>query len=465
MNARAPSLRGRLARHVIVPLVATWALGTGAMVAVAQHFAAQAFDRSLLDDALALASRVIVQDGRPAVALTEQEIRTLLFDHSEAMYFAVRAGDGALIAGHAGLGAPASGTAQEFGSGLLEGSPLRTVSLHRDEPVRFTVVVGQTTASRTALLHRMLLLSALPQALLIVLLAVWLRRRIRLDLQPLGLLEQAIARRDGADLASLPPEVSAAAGTRDVERIARAIDSLFERLRESAAAQREFAGTVAHELRTPLAGIRAQAAFALADPSPSVWREQLAGIAQAEQRASRMVDQLLALARAAEGAAGLQIERIDLADVARDVLLRSMARAQAAGVDLGGEGLEDGPVPVHADRALVEGILHNLIDNAMRYGANAAPSITVAVHHRDGHVELTVTDNGPGLPPAEAKRLHSRWAQGEAGRDLGEGAGLGLGIVARYADLLGAQLSLDRGPGGRGLCARLVFGTARQSIG
>lgn len=458
MSRAKPSLRRRLAQHVLVPLVVTWALGSAVMLGIAEHFAAQAFDRSLLDDCYALASHVRSQGASVSVALTTEEMNTLLFDQSEVMYFAVLRPDGTLVAGNAGLRAlpPPPGAEHEFGDQLFEGRRVRTVTVRSEHPEPFLAVMGQTTQSRTRLLQRLLLYAVLPQAALLAVLAWWLRRRMDDDLRPLGELEGAIERRHAMDLAALPDEVKAGASTRDVERIALAIDSLFARLQQSVQAQREFAGNVAHELRTPLAGIRAQAAFALAQDDSAVWREQLAGIAQAEQRASRLVDQLLALARAGEGEVSLELENVALDTIARDVLLRFLARARAAGVDLGGEGLDE-PAPVRGDRALIEGVLVNLIDNALRYGRGAAaPHITVGIARRGERVELSVTDNGPGLAPGEAERLTQRWVQGGQGQRVGEGAGLGLAIVSRYAQLLGATFELTPAPGG-GLRASIVL--------
>lgn len=450
MSPAKPSLRRRVIQHVLVPLVATWAAGTAVMLGVSQHFVAQAFDRALLDDAYDLASHVRQQGNQLSVALSPEEMDTLLFDQTEMQYFAVLRLDGTLLAGHAGLtGARlASAGEHEFGNATFNGRYVRTITLRSDSPEPFIVVMAQTTRSRAKLLERMLMYSALPQAVLLVLLAVWLRRRIQRDLEPLTELQDAIARRHAADLAQLPDTVKAGASTRDIERIARAIDALFERLQQSLRAQREFAGTVAHELRTPLAGIRAQAGFALAQQDPRVWREHLQGIAQAEQRASRLVDQLLALARADEGHVGLTIETIELGALAREVLLRWLPRARAAGVDLGGDGLDE-PAATRGDRALVEGILNNLIDNALRYGGGRPdPHITVAVARTAGGVELSVTDNGLGLATTEVDQLKQRWVQGERGERVGQGVGLGLAIVGRYAELLGARLALANVPEG-----------------
>jgi two-component system sensor histidine kinase TctE len=155
------------------------------------------------------------------------------------------------------------------------------------------------------------------------------------------------------------------------------------------------------------------------------------------------------------------MQEVELSQLARTVLLRFLPKADAIGLDLGGDGL-DQPVLVQGDAALLEGILGNLLDNALRYGTNAAPRVTVAIAHQRDAVLLTVTDNGPGLEPQDAARVGQRWAQGPAGQRLGEGAGLGLAIVGRYAELLGATFSLERAPDG-GLRAVLRLPAAGQA--
>ena len=466
LNARdrarsKPSLRSRLARHVLVPLALTWGLGSIAVLMVGKHFAAQAFDRALLDDAYALAAHVRSDGKQLALDMTPQAVNTLLFDQDESVYFAVFGPGGpagGFIAGNAGLSPAAipAGAAYEFAELPFAGQQLRSVSLRRGEPAEFIVVMAQTSASRTQLLRQLLVVSALVQLGLLLVLAWWLSRTITRDLRPLAELQHTVDRRDAGDLAPLSMSLTQGATTRDVQRLGEAVNSLLSRLQESLTAQREFAGNVAHELRTPLAGIRAQASYALAQDDAALWRSELQGIAVAEQRASRLVDQLLALARASEGSAGLKLETIALNELARDVMLRMLPRADALGVDLGAEGLEE-PVDVRGDTALIEGMLNNLLDNALRYGGSNAPRVTVTVHREAGAAVLSVTDNGPGLGTAEAAQLTQRWIQGTPGRALGQGAGLGLAIVGRYAELLGARLSFESGAVGEGLCASVRF--------
>ena len=461
MSQYRPSLRTRLAQHVLVPLVITWAAGTAVTLAMASYFAGQAFDRALLDDAYALAAHVTLGPvGKPGLNLSIDDMGTILFDQSESMFFAVYGDEGQFVGGHAGLRPPAlpANVTSQFSDIFFQGRAMRSVSLRRTEPVEVEIVMAQTSATRTRLLQRMLIYSAIPQAVLLIFLAWWLRRSIGRDLVPLAALQQALGRRDASDLRPMPDDVTTNASTRDVDNLRLALNSLLLRLGRSIEAQREFAGNVAHELRTPLAGIRAQASYALAQQSPAVWHEQLLGIAEGEQRASHLVEQLLALARANEGRAALHLQPVQLDELVREVVLRFMSKADAVGVDLGAEGLEQ-PVTVLADTDLVEGIVGNLLNNALRYAAGPDARVTVSLLSEGGQTVLRVVDNGPGMNAQDMLFWGERWALGEAGQRLGEGVGLGLSIVRRYAELLGAEFSLTPGLDGRGVCASLRFGS------
>jgi two-component system sensor histidine kinase TctE len=293
---------------------------------------------------------------------------------------------------------------------------LRTVLL----PLGVTWIVGAVVSlvvahyARDASLRQLMLYLLLPQVALLALLAAWLRRSIARDLQGLD---------------------------------------------RSIRAQNEFAGNVAHELRTPLAGIRALAAYGLGHSEPAVWREQLRAIAASEARASRLVDRLLALALAAEAESRLLLAPIALDAAVREAVLRFLHRADEAGVDLGARGI-DAPVWVLAEPMLLEGILNNLIDNALRYGVAPGavqPVITVSVEQRDAEVILSVQDNGPGAPHEQQFALIDRGMQGDAGQLLGQGAGLGLALVAQYARLMNARMSLTGGPQGRGWVCEIIF--------
>jgi len=433
----APSLTRRVLRNVLLPLALTWMIGAVIALVIANYFSEQAFDRGMLDDAYALSANVQAGERGIELLLTPREVATVLFDQVDKVHFSVQRLDGSLISGEPELQAPlpVNGARYRFSDLDYQGKPMRAVVLEHDaEPgiaMPYRVVIAQTTLSRTALVRQLLGFALAPQILLLVLLAVWLWYGIRSDLRPLGDLQRALDRRDVRDLSP----VAVAQTSRELQRLGNAVNALFERLSQSVQAQREFVGNVAHELRTPLAGIRALAEYGLAQHDTAVWREQLARVSERQARASHLIDQLLALALAEEARTSLARAPVRLDVLAEQTVLRHLARADARGVDLGARGLDDGVV-VMANEALVEGILDNLIDNALRYGGR---TITVEL----SGCTLSVIDDGPGIPLEAQRDLMQRWAQGPAGEKLGQGSGLGLSIVSRYAELLGAELRLE----------------------
>lgn len=486
---RKPSLRRKILLHLLWPLVLTWALGAAVAIGLAQYFTTQAYDRALLDDAYALAAQVrsdsqstnsIDSQGRNILSLnlTDAEMGAVLYDQTESIYFSVWRADGSFLAGHSGL-RPLFSKAVDDGSsvGFIQkaqpaapiwrdgahlGKEVRIVSITRDIPARHTILVAQTSASRNDMLRRLFLWSLLPQLLLLMALAWWLRRRVAQDLSPLSALRAAVERRDAADLQHIPESLAASAKTFDIEHLGLAVNSLFDRLQLGITAQREFSGNVAHELRTPLANIRLQAEHVLTNNADSAVQQGMKKLLASTDHASHLIDQLLALAFADEAKNTTPLILLNLSEVVRSVVLRHLPRADALKVDLGAEGLEL-PVQVLGNRVLIEAALDNLIDNAFRYGLPMADSpasrrLTVAVGVLGEVVNLSVIDGGAGLSQGEVERLKGRWAQANTNQtEIGHGVGLGLAIVSRYADLLHADFGLYPNPAGAGLCAQLTF--------
>ena len=454
----SPSLRTRVLRHVMLPLGLAWLAGTVVTLGIASHFTEQAFDRAVLDDAYAIASHLRAgTDGRVSLQLSPSELTAALFDQAEAVDFAVLAPDGRRLAGAAlpvlALEADEPFRYREF---VYQGQPVRMVALrHTVDGADYRVLMAHTTRVRGALGQQLLLLAALPQLLLLLLLVLWLRRGIGRDLAPLKQLQTALGRRDARDLSPVQVPVS----TQEIEQLGQTVNALFARVTHSVQAQREFAGNVAHELRTPLAGIRALADYGLSHADAAVWRQQLQQVAGSVGRASHLVDQLLALALADEGEQALRRERLAPATLLQQAVLRNLDKADRQGVDLGARGVDepgaDG-LAIVSDAALVGAMLDNLIDNALRYGGRML-TLELAAGPQADEVTLAVVDDGPGIPEAARRALTQRWSQGADGQQLGQGSGLGLSIVARYAQLLGARLLLDDAPPPGGLRAALVF--------
>jgi two-component system sensor histidine kinase TctE len=452
------SLRSRLLWRVLLPLGATWLVGGGASFSLSWVLAGRAFDRALLDDAYAIAANIGEAQGALVLNLTPGEIRKVLFDSEEREWFAVYDGAGRVLASTAALqpSARRPEAASEFSDASLDGVGVRSATLRGRAGQPYTVVVAQTTNSRDRLLRGLLVRSIAPQLLLLLLLGAYLSRQISRELAPIDHLQRELGRRDSSDLDPIALQPISL----DAERLRDAVNSLLARVARGVQAQREFAGNVAHELRTPLAGIRALAEYGLAQAEPAAWKEQLQRIAASEERASHLVDQLLALALADESRDSVKLERVRVDELVRRIVLSFMARADSAGVDLGAMGL-DHPVEAWATPMLLEGVLVNLIDNALRYGRGEPTArLTVAVEQEASRVRISVSDNGPGLDAEQQARLSLRWRQGMAGIRLGQGAGLGLAIAARYAALMAGTLRLETSREGRGLRAVLVLGTA-----
>jgi two-component system sensor histidine kinase TctE len=301
---------------------------------------------------------------------------------------------------------------------------------------------------------------------LLAILGVGVQRLVAADLAPLVRLERDLLQRDARDLS--PVEVESQ--VRDFVRLGDSFNALLATIRRAVVAQREFAGNIAHELRTPLSGIRALAEFGLTDGRQAVMREQLAEIIRTQDKASRHVNQLLALAFAEEVSGTLRRESVRLDTVVREAMLRFVPRADDRGIDLGASGL-DSPTEVLGNSALIEGIVNNLLDNACRHAFaashdDAGAQITVGIERiaatsqAGARVALTVSDNGIGLPEARRSEVLQRWRRSSREPMLREGAGLGLAIVSEYARLLGAGLTLEPGPQGAGLVVRVTFDPA-----
>lgn len=475
-SVRPVSLARRMARHVLLPLAVVWMAGSAVSLWLAWQSTQRGLDRALLDDAQAIASSVRLERPVPETGSTEPRLVTgldsdelgfLLFDHSDSTFFAIFDGNGRMLAGHPGMSLaepPGKANAFVFRDAAFEGQAVRQVTLRKELPAPFYVIAAETTQARQNLWRELLLYSVLPQVLLLLVLAAWLRRTIVADLRPLTHLSQQLAARSARDLSAMPTDST----NRELVSLAHSVNGLLARLQASVQGHREFVGNVAHELRTPLAGMRALAEHGLAQTEPERWREQLGQIVQVSERASHLTRQLLALALAQEARSEDDFSPLSLDDAVREAVLRHQPRARGLGVDLGAEGVEEGEHPrvmVRGNPALLAGLLDNLIDNALRHGCapalTASPCVTVGLVHgssaEHGQVCLFVEDNGPGVPETEREKVFER-LYGAPG-----GSGLGLSIVREYAQLMQAQVSVKparEGPGSMGARFEVVFAAA-----
>jgi two-component system sensor histidine kinase TctE len=207
--------------------------------------------------------------------------------------------------------------------------------------------------------------------------------------------------------------------------------------------QKRFIADAAHQMKTPLAGMRTQSELALRQTDQGEIHRSLEQLAKSSEAATRLVNQLLALARAEnQPQAGTAMLPLELADLARSVVQDWVPASFAQRIDLGFEPPPE-PLQITGNPTMLRELLSNLIDNALRYTPSGG-SVTVRVRGAEGHALLEVEDTGPGIPPAEREHVFERFY-----RILGsnvEGSGLGLAIVREIAQQHGAEVDIFTNP-------------------
>ena len=276
--------------------------------------------------------------------------------------------------------------------------------------------------------------------------AIWFA--VGVALRPLETLGDALRAREPGDLtpigeAGLPAET---------QPLVASFNHLLERLDGVLQRERAFIADAAHELRTPLTAVKLQAqALERAEGKPereSAQEKLIAGV----QRASRLVEQLLSLARLQPRAAPAERVAVDLPAVARDVVGELIPLADERGIDVGMGESATGAVTGDPDALRI--LVRNLVDNAIRYTPRGG-RVDLAVSTSDDGVNLRVTDSGPGIPVAERERVFDRFYRSPG--SAGVGSGLGLAIVKTIADAHGAQVTLGEGAAGAGLSVTVKF--------
>ena len=422
------TIRKRLLTLLLPALAALLGLWAWSAYLSVLHFADIAYDRALYDSARTLATQVKVQDGKPVLDLSEDEREMLEVDPQDDVYFEVFADDGTRLGGTASLPAPAASSAPgDFGylyDGKFVNESLRLVQYvpSATEPFQYVVRVGETRRKRTRLATEATLAMVPMQVVFIgtSVLLVWLG--VGWGLRPLEALRAAIARRDHDDLE--PLSLRGLPG--ELRSQAKAINELMARLRVVLDTERRFLADATHQLRTPLTVLRTQTELALRATDFASLQERVRPMAGMCERLTRLANQLLNLSRAEAGLAGVgENVRLDLTHVLEEVLARHepAAHAKQQVLELFGDG---GPLPLRGNLLMLEEMVANLVDNAIRY---SPPNTRIAVEARDSgdEVRLTVRDDGPGLSDVERQRVMNRFYRGAGVTE--PGSGLGLAIV------------------------------------
>ncbi|MEZ7896152.1 MAG: sensor histidine kinase N-terminal domain-containing protein [Thauera sp.] len=453
------SLFGEILDWMLAPLLFLWPISIIVTHNVADSIANQPYDLALADGVRALARLVEVEDEQIVVRFPAPPRALFRADQDDVVYFQVADVNGVTVSGDAEIPPMPTSSAQEgeevqLRDGMIHGEEVRIawrfVRPDAAQADRFVLVqVAETRNKRTDLASRVVTGVLLPQFAIIPLAVVLVWVGLSRGIAPLNRLQSLIRRRRPTDLSPVEPS----SVPEEVRPLIIAYNDMMARLEENLQAQQRFIADAAHQMRTPLTGLKMQTDLAMHETDPDQLRQSLTRIAESTDRAAHLINQLLSLARAEASFEKLYaVETVDLDAIVREVALELYPRAQAKQIDLGVEA-GDQALRVEGNPVLLREMLKNLVDNAIKYTPRGG-SVTARTRYAGSPV-FEVEDSGPGIPEADRERVFERFY-----RVLGsgvDGSGLGLPIVREIAELHRGTVTLDAGPGGRGTLARVVF--------
>jgi two-component system sensor histidine kinase TctE len=478
------SLARQLLIWVLLPQLVLWMAGGVAAYKFAAGYANQAVDASLLQASRALARQLKPVGNGLLIDFPRAAQDVLEADPADKLLYMVSSPPGQFILGNQSLPAPVLPTEDTvpidpelntpyFYDGAMpvtgraalhapQGQPLRLVALYLrfgddgTAPQTMLVQVARSSANREELARRILVDMLLPMSCLVLLmtLIVWLG--IRAGLAPLARLRQQVEGRNPTDLAPL----QLASAPRELWSLATALNTLLTAVQNNVNTQKRFIGDAAHQLRTPLAGLKSQTEIALQSTTDPDLRARLQRVHDSATRSAHLVNQLLTLARAEpESVMAHDRHRFDLHRMAQTLTAEWVPRALRARIDLGMDENATQPVWVVANELLIREALTNLIDNALHYsGENSQVTVHVSSTPQQEAL-LEVTDTGPGIDAGSRDRVFERFVRAT---EAGHGCGLGLAIVREIVERHAGRVSLhDASP--RGLRASVHLPLAQDN--
>jgi len=448
------SLRVGLLSRLGLVLVLLLTLDAVACYLTALYFANLVYDRWLIDSTRSLAQAVRSEHGQTQFDVPVVALQIFQFDEVDQTYFRVSSEKRGYLAGETSLRDVTSEPLNGIGlaSGALAGQRVRIVSTRLAPALTgdiVTVTVAETLIKRVTLARDILLAMIAPQVALLTI-ALWLAwLGVSRGLKPLTDLAAQIEARDQNNLSPVPQTGL----PREARVLAARINDLLGRLGNAMRAQKRFVADAAHQLRTPIAAVMLHAERAQRAPDGATEREALRALHRSVERAGRMSQQLLALARTdPEAVIAVELKPVDLVALARRIGEEWIPRALQRDIDFG-LIVPESSVSVLGDERMLSELLSNLIDNALRYG-DPAGRVSVVVEDR-GQPKLSVQDDGPGIPEEERARIFERFYRVPG--SAGEGCGLGLAIVEEIARLHNATVEVTGGSDARGSRFTVTF--------
>jgi two-component system sensor histidine kinase TctE len=445
------SLFGEILDWMLAPLLLLWPMSIAITYLVAKAIANQPFDHALEDSVTVLAQQVREVDGKLVKRLPGSARDILRADDVDSVYFQIADADGGYVDGDRDLPQPQEDDdiragAVRFRNDNMHGTPVRVAYSYIElderglpEAGMALVQVAETLEKRGKLANAIIKGVILPQFIVlpIVLALVWFA--LARGLSPLAQLQERIRARGSDDLSPIDSKQV----PEEISPLVRSLNEMLARLSLSIEMQKRFIADAAHQMKTPLAGMRMQSELALRQTDSGEIHRSLEQLAKSSEAATRLVNQLLALARAEnQPQAGTAYVPIALAELARSGVQDWVPSSFSQRIDLGFEPPAE-QIDIAGNPTMLREMLSNLIDNALRY-TPAGGSVTVRVRGDAEHAILEVEDTGPGIPATERARVFERFY-----RILGsnvEGSGLGLAIVREIAQQHGAEVDVYSNP-------------------
>jgi two-component system sensor histidine kinase TctE len=448
------SLFGEILDWMLTPLLLLWPISLMLTWLVAQSIAGKPFDRALEFNVNALAQLITVSQQQVRFHLPLPARELLRADDADTVYYQVLGARGEHLSGERDFPLPpedekAVPAEIRLRDAEYQGNDVKVaymwVQLALPGAPLALVQVAETMDKRSVLAAEIIKGVMLPQFVMlpIAVLLVWLA--LVQAIKPLSRLEERIRARKPDDLSPLDTQ----AVPLEVAPLVLSVNDLLLRLTDSIATQKRFLADAAHQLKTPLAGLRMQADLALREgANTEELKQSLRQIGRASIRATHTVNQLLALARAEGGTATMNQQPCDLARLTQEVMRDCVPRAMDKHIDLGYEGAQPGTpgVTLQGNPTLLKELVRNLLDNAISYTPSSAgqPGVITTRVLADPYGKvalLQVEDSGPGIPLAERELVFQPFY-----RALGveaDGSGLGLSIVQEIARQHHASVSVE----------------------
>ncbi len=448
------SLFGEILDWMLTPLLLLWPVSLVLTWLVAQSIAGKPFDRALEYNVGALAQLVTVNRDKAQFILPLPARELLRADDSDTVYYQVLGTGGEFLGGEKGLPLPPEDEKLAPGEVRMRDDEFRGVGikvaytwvkLDLPNSMPALVQVAETMDKRSVLATEIVKGVMLPQFVILPLavLLVWLA--LVQAIKPLNHLEERIRARSPDDLSPL----DAQAVPIEVAPLVSSVNDLLMRLKDSIATQKRFLADAAHQLKTPLAGLRMQADLAQREGANAEdLKQSLRQIGRSSIRATHTVNQLLALARAESSGTVMSQQPCNLVKLTMDVIRDCVPRAMDKHIDVGYEGAEPGgeDVTLMGNPTLLKEMVRNLMDNAINYTPSTAdkPGMITARILKDPFSKvlvLQVEDSGPGIPASERELVFQPFY-----RVLGteaDGSGLGLPIVLEIARQHHASITLE----------------------